>query len=182
MAKKAEQGALQGKLGNASAPVQAARKAADDYFAKEMRGLSAVQIDGLHRDLGKFVKEIKQIHVKDIDLVDRCESCHLGINQPIDISASEIREKAFVSHPNRPLLAIHDVEKFGCSLCHGGNGVAVTSVAKAHGQYKHWLWPMHDKENVDAGCVSCHTKDLVVEHGPTVNRGKETFRWRGCWG
>ena len=182
LAKKEQQGLFQGRLGRASAPVQAAKKAAGDYFAKEMRGLSAVQIDGLHRDLGKFVKEIKQIHVREIDLVDRCESCHLGINQPIDISASEIKEKAFVSHPNRALIAAHDVEKFGCSLCHGGNGVAVTSVDKAHGNYKHWLWPMHDKENVDAGCVSCHTKDLVVEHGPTVNRGKELFRWRGCWG
>lgn len=183
IAKKADQGRLQGALGRASQPVQVAKKAVDEYFAKQLKGLSSAQLDGLHTELSTFVKEIKQIHVKEIDLVDRCESCHLGVLKPTTIRASDVGgEKAFVSHPNRDLLAIHDPERFGCSLCHGGNGVGVTSVAKGHGLYKHWLWPLHDRENFEAGCVSCHRNDIALDHGKTVSRGKEIFRGRGCWG
>ena len=36
--------------------------------------------------LEKFDVKIRQIHVKDIDLVDRCESCHLGTREPVSIS------------------------------------------------------------------------------------------------
>ena len=42
-------------------------------------------------------------------------------------------EEVFTSHPNKELLKIHDPEKFGCTPCHGGNGVALSSVEKAHG-------------------------------------------------
>ena len=45
-----------------------------------------------------------------------------------------------------------------------------------------WLWPMPAKENMEAGCVQCHTADLTLEHAPVLNAGKETFRFRGCWG
>lgn len=188
VAKKAEQGRLQGLLGQASGPVQAARKLRADYLAKSLRGLSAEQLEGLHKDLASFEKGIKQIHAPAIDLVDRCESCHLGAQKPIDLKVGDFKtvpeemRKAFVSHPRRELLALHDTEKFGCSLCHGGNGVAVTSVEKGHGRYKHWLWPMHDRENTEAGCVACHTKDVTLKHGPVVSEGKEIFRSRGCWG
>ncbi len=57
----------------------------------------------------------------------------------------------FTSHPNKELLKIHDPEKFGCTPCHGGNGAALSSVEKAHGYNKFWLWPLHHKENIEAG-------------------------------
>jgi cytochrome c2 len=180
--KKAEQGALQGALGRASQPVQAAKKKLDDFLARRLGGLSAKQLDDIHAGLAKFEYGIKQIHVGDINLVDRCESCHLGAREAVDIHPAEIGTPLFASHPNRDLLAIHDPERFGCSLCHGGNGIAVTSAEKGHGKYKHWLWPLHDMENVDAGCVACHTKDVALDHGDTFNRGKHLFKWRGCWG
>ena len=34
--------------------------------------------------------------------------------------------RAFVSHPNKELLQIHNPERFGCSSCHWGNGRATT--------------------------------------------------------
>ncbi|HYC77639.1 MAG TPA: c-type cytochrome [Planctomycetota bacterium] len=183
LARKAEQGRVQSALGTAQAPIQAAQKKVDAFMAGRMRGLSNTQLRGLRDDLDDFERKIYQIHVGSIDLVDRCESCHLGARQPMDIAASDMGgERAFVSHPNKDLLAIHDPEKFGCSLCHGGNGVAVTSVDKAHGNYKHWLWPLHDKENVEAGCVDCHRQDITLAHGGRFNHGKEVFRDRGCWG
>ena len=86
------------------------------------------------------------------------------------------------SHPNKELLKIHDPDKFGCTPCHGGNGAALSSVEKAHGENKFWLWPMHHKENIQAGCQQCHVREVVTEMADTLNQGREIFRLRGCMG
>ena len=91
-------------------------------------------------------------------------------------------EVAFTSHPNRDLLEVHDPERFGCSPCHNGNGVAITSVRKAHGYYKHWLWPMYQRANFEAGCQQCHVREIVTYMAPVLNEGREIFRRRGCMG
>jgi cytochrome c551/c552 len=115
------------------------------------------------------------------DLVDRCESCHLGVREPIDLTPADFGgRRAFISHPNRELLEVHDPERFGCSPCHGGNGRATSSVTKGHGRHKYWLWPLYYSENVEAGCQSCHARDMVLDHAEVLNRGKELFRLRGC--
>ncbi len=88
---------------------------------------------------------------------DRCESCHLATREPVVLTAANMGgEKAFTTHPNKELLKLHDPEKFGCTPCHGGNGANLTSVTKAHGYNKFWLWPMHARENMEAGCQQCH--------------------------
>ena len=96
--------------------------------------------------------------------MDRCESCHMGIREPVTLTKAAMGgEEAFISHPDRELLKVHDPEKFGCTPCHGGNGVALTSVEKAHGYNEHWLWPLHAKENLEAGCQQCHSQEIVTE-------------------
>jgi cytochrome c551/c552 len=83
-------------------------------------------------------------------------------------------------------LQIHDPDKFGCSPCHQGNGRATTSIEKAHGNYEHWLWPMFPKQNVEAGCQTCHAADMVLVSGGTewkvIDEGKDLYRQRGCMG
>lgn len=88
----------------------------------------------------------------------------------------------FTSHPNVDLLKTHDPERFGCSMCHNGNGVAITSAELAHGENHHWLQPLYPKENVEAGCVQCHQQDLVLPMGDRITAGKDTFRRVACWG
>src|SRR5256884_34953 len=94
--------------------------------------------------------------------------------------------RAFVSHPEPELLKVHDPDKFGCSPCHQGNGRATTSVEKAHGNYEHWLWPLFPKQNVEAGCQTCHAADMVLASNETqfevINEGKDLFRQKGCNG
>lgn len=87
----------------------------------------------------------------------------------------------FTSHPRMELLDAHDPERFGCSMCHNGNGVAVTSAHLAHGLNKHWLWPLYQREHMEAGCVQCHQMDLHLPMGERVTAGKNTFRHVGCW-
>ncbi|HYP29509.1 MAG TPA: c-type cytochrome [Blastocatellia bacterium] len=164
-------------------PQTEARKKRDDYLQSNLTGLSAQQVGGLIDKMDKFDFKIKQIHVQEGDLVDRCESCHLGTREPVNLTAADMGgERAFVSHPNKDLLKIHDPERFGCSTCHGGNGRGTTSVEKAHGRYKHWLWPLHEKENVQAGCNSCHNADRVTAGADVLNDGKELYQSRGCVG
>jgi cytochrome c1 len=164
-------------------PQTEARKKRDDYLQSNLTGLSAQQVGGLIDKTQKFDFKIRQIHVAEGDLVDRCESCHLGVREPVNLTAADMGgEAAFVSHPNRDLLKIHDPERFGCSTCHGGNGRGTTSVEKAHGRYKHWLWPLHDKENVQAGCNSCHNRDRVTAGADVLNHAKDLYQSRGCVG
>src|ERR1022692_3851814 len=104
----------------------------------------------------------------------------LKIHDPEKFSRSRSGWLMKTSSPDRDLLKIHDPEKFGCTPCHGGNGVALTSVEKAHGYNEHWLWPLHAKENLEAGCQQCHTQEIVTEMAPTLDAGREIFRLRGC--
>ncbi|MFY9556850.1 MAG: c-type cytochrome [Blastocatellia bacterium] len=163
-------------------PVEATRKKRDVYLQDHLFGLTEEQVAKLEDKTENFKFEIKQINVGGV-VIDRCESCHLGIREPINISKRDMDgEAAFVSHPNRDLLKTHDPDRFGCSTCHGGNGRGTTSVEKAHGRYKHWLWPLYYKENMEAGCNQCHTRDRVLQGAEVLNRGKNLFQVRGCAG
>ncbi len=181
---KAEQGRISGDKGSLLGPVSAARRARDSFFDKAMGAtLSPVKLEGLRSELASFSIGVKQIYVKEMgELVDRCESCHLGIRKPLELKAEDLDNKAFTSHPRPELLQTHDPEKFGCSPCHNGAGVALVSTDKAHGNFKHWLWPLYKRENFDSGCVQCHTHDLLLEGADTYNKGRELYRSRGCWG
>ncbi|MGH9659311.1 MAG: c-type cytochrome, partial [Bryobacteraceae bacterium] len=164
-------------------PATELRVARDKYLADRIAEASTATLEGLEGKLNRFDIAIRQIHVKDVDLVDRCESCHLGTREPVLLTkASMGGEGAFTSHPSLELLKIHDPERFGCTPCHGGNGIATSSVVKGHGRHKYWLWPMHHRENFEAGCQQCHYKEIVTEYATTLNDGREIFRLRGCMG
>ncbi|HYM13674.1 MAG TPA: hypothetical protein VEU62_23240 [Bryobacterales bacterium] len=174
---------LQTELIHANAPVTALQAKLDEYMKNQMSGLTKEQIAGLLDNLDRFKIEIKQIHVTDINLIDRCESCHLGTREPVELTKAAMggREE-FTSHPEPDLLKIHDPDRFGCSPCHNGNGIGTTSIVKAHGDYEHWLWPLYHKENIEAGCEQCHAREIVTDYAETLNQGRELFRWKGCMG
>ncbi len=175
-------------------PTELAKKR-DDYLKHHMTGLGPNQIDGLIRKMDQFDYSIlpHQISVNEFNIVDRCEVCHVGIREPLDLRPEDMAPggpgkkpdnlaRAFVSHPNKELLQIHNPDRFGCSGCHWGNGRATTSELKSHGQNKFWLWPMFEKENTEAGCQQCHAKDRVTQGAETINLGRDLFYQRGCVG
>jgi cytochrome c551/c552 len=184
------------ELGDVLKPATEAKAKMDEYVTDHMVDLTPAQIEGLKRKTADWDPKIVQINVAEANIVDRCESCHMGAREPLKITPAAMIEKghktpdeyanAFVSHPEPELLQIHDPDKFGCSPCHQGNGRATTSVEKAHGNYEHWLWPLYPKENSEAGCQSCHAADMVLANGDvqwmTINNGKDLFRQRGCMG
>jgi cytochrome c551/c552 len=193
---KDERTKLSAELGDVLKPVTEASTKASQYISDHMVDLTPTQIDGLRKKTAEWDPKIQQINVADANIVDRCESCHMGAREPVKITAAVMTPKgqkkpdeyaqAFVSHPEPELLKIHDPDKFGCSPCHQGNGRATTSVEKAHGNYEHWLWPLFPKQNVEAGCQTCHAADMVLATNETqfevINEGKDLFRQKGCNG
>ena len=181
---KAQKAELLQKRVDLLKPATELRAKQKEYMTDRISDVSAETLNGLRNKMATFEVGIRQIHVKDVDLVDRCESCHMGTREPVTLTAAAppagLGDQMFVSHPNRELLKVHDPEKFGCTPCHGGNGVALTSVEKAHGYNEHWLWPLHAKENLEAGCQQCHSQEIVTEMAPTLDAGREVFRLRGC--
>jgi len=174
---------LQAERVRLAEPANAIRQRRDAYLQDQLFGLTEQQVAGLINRMENFTSDIKQIHLNDIDLVDRCESCHLGIREPVELTREAMGgEAAFTSHPSPDLLQIHNPERFGCTGCHNGNGRATSSVVKGHGRYKHWLWPLYDRENFEAGCQQCHSREVVSEHAPTLNKGRDLFMNKGCWG
>ena len=175
-------------------PTELARKR-DDYLKHHMTGLGPTQIDGLIRKMDQFDYSIlpHQISVNEFNIVDRCEVCHAGVREPLDLRPEDLAPdgpgkkpdslaRAFVSHPDKEILQIHTPDRFGCSSCHWGNGRATTSDVKGHGRHKFWLWPMFEKENTEAGCQQCHAKDRVTQGANTLNLGRDLFYQRGCLG
>jgi cytochrome c551/c552 len=166
-------------------------KKRDTYLKDNVIGLSAEQIDKLIEQNNKFDYSLRQINVNGDQIVDRCETCHLGIREPLELRPVNFKRpgkkldanaRAFVSHPSKELLQIHDTERFGCSSCHGGNGRATTSVAKGHGRHRFWLHPLHERENMEAGCQQCHAQDRVLQGANVLTKGKDLFQERGCVG
>ena len=191
---KREQGELQTRrVGLLSRPTTL-RRELDDYVKLHLTGLTVQQVEGLLSKMDDLTLEflgfplhyhssIKQIHNAEMELVDRCESCHVGTREPVVLTKADMNgEGVFTSHPSRLLLQIHDPEVFGCSPCHNGNGTGTVSIAKAHGNYKHWLWPLYSPENFEAGCLQCHEADRRLEMAPVLNGGKQLFYEKGCWG
>jgi cytochrome c1 len=192
---KDQRGKLSAELGDTLKPVTEAKTKMDEYVSDHMLDLTPTQITGLQRKTDDWDPTIVQINVADANIVDRCESCHMGIREPLKLTAASMSPKgakrpdeyarAFTSHPEPELLKTHDPDKFGCSPCHQGNGRATTSIEKAHGNYEHWLWPLFPKQNVEAGCQTCHASDMLLVSGDvgwTISEGKDLFRQRGCNG
>jgi hypothetical protein len=192
---KDEKGRLLAEKGELLKPASELEKQRDDYLKNNVTEVTAQQVRLTRTSLENFDFGMKQINYKGDMVVDRCESCHLGIRSSIPIRASDMvptgrgrlsrpdpLARAFVSHPNPELLKTHDPEKFGCSSCHWGNGRATTSVEKGHGENRFWIHPLFKKENTEAGCNQCHAADRVLQGAGVLNQGKDLFYQRGCVG
>ena len=121
------------------------------------------------------ISGISQINVPALDRVDRCTSCHVGIDKVQFKEAGN----PYKTHPGE-YLKNHPIEKYGCTVCHEGQGLATTQKA-AHGNSKHWDEPMFEASYIQASCGKCHEDterpDMVV-----LEEGKRLFKELGCIG
>ncbi len=117
--------------------------------------------------------------------VDRCQTCHMGI----DRAGFEGAEQPYATHPHRDvLLTHHPVEKFGCTVCHAGQGVAL-SVHTAHGelhlfdQTPRLAEPLLTDTWIQSQCRKCHQPELpALQFASGVAHGQKLFQTMGCPG
>jgi mono/diheme cytochrome c family protein len=130
---------------------------------------------------------IRQVWIERLDRVDRCVTCHVSIEGGPALARAPHPAR---SHPRPELLAAHPVEKFGCTLCHGGQGWA-TSKDAAHGRVPHWDDPLLDSatakrygltaaELLEVRCNACHRDQRGVAGMPLLEEAKASFDKRKC--
>jgi cytochrome c1 len=79
----------------------------------------------------------------------------------------------FRKHPPIP----HDLNEFGCVVCHRGQGPA-TSVEEAHYTTEAWEQPLLPARYLESGCGQCHLNALAGT--PRLNEGRQLLASEGC--
>jgi cbb3-type cytochrome oxidase cytochrome c subunit len=155
------------------------------YYQAEFREIVAENFGSV--DLSTIPSGIQQIWIEDLNRVDRCITCHQGINW----KGLETVEQPWKSHPNTTLLKNHPTEKYGCTICHGGQGYAVSEY-KAHGFIKHWKEPLlgktigseYDPRNPaplsQIKCNYCHRYERSTPGMDYINYAKSLVTAKGC--
>lgn len=184
--------------------LQTALKATDYGLAETIRALPV--IDGFESPV-----KIKQVVLEDLGLdynfkhvtrYDRCMTCHLGIDKP-GFSTDHGIKQPFCEHPRLDLYvgakSPHPVDKFGCTVCHQGQGSATSFDWASHApadskQRKAWEeeygWffnhfhelPMLPKRFVESSCLKCHHDPYEIPQAKKLLLGYATVRTMGCFG
>jgi mono/diheme cytochrome c family protein len=121
----------------------------------------------------KFKYGVRQRWIAALNRADRCETCHLGSGDPRFKDAPE----PFKTHPD---FMRHDFEKFGCTVCHAGQGRAVT-LAEAHGPVANWNKAIYHPDFMENSCAQCHGV-LSRDQMPVYASGRSLFNELGCLG
>ncbi|MFM7150661.1 MAG: c-type cytochrome, partial [Gemmataceae bacterium] len=130
----------------------------------------------------------------------------IGI-EPIELSPVQIQQ--FAAHPRLDLFvdskSPHAMEKFGCTICHAGQGSATEFHQAGHSpnsseQLLRWQKEFHGQSGqtantsmlshrfIESSCLKCHHQvtDLVrqgvKEEAPKLLKGYELAREHGCFG
>jgi mono/diheme cytochrome c family protein len=117
--------------------------------------------------VSQFEVGVKQDWLPELDRADRCRSCHIGVDNP-----DAPKQAPLNPHPD---ISPHSFEKFGCTVCHEGDGFA-TRMPDAHAK----LLPTRV---VEASCGKCHgLEGPGIEEAPTYTAGYELLNEKNCSG
>ncbi len=120
-----------------------------------------------------FEIRIVQNVLPELNTVDRCVTCHAGIEDP----RMTDQKQPFKTHSGR-YLEHHPPERFGCTSCHHGQGRALVSdEARAVGY--HWNYPFLPRAHMEAECGRCHA-GIVMAGASAARDGRLLFRGLGC--
>lgn len=131
----------------------------------------------LYERLSGMKPEIKQIVVDEWKAVDRCVTCHLGIEDRLFAGAKQ----PLKAHPYPELLKHHPVEKYGCTICHGGQGRATTFYGSSHNPIDNWPITLVAKGLMQSRCGVCH-KNFEAIGADKLIKGRSLFKEMHCAG
>ena len=125
---------------------------------------------------------IHQVSPQGLQRTDRCMTCHLGLENPAMSDAPQ----PHTMHPGEFLLQ-HPVDRFGCTVCHGGQGRALDRIS-AFGEEAstHWDLPLLHPPYIESSCGKCHlgifSDEKALAGTETFIHGKVIFQREGCLG
>lgn len=119
---------------------------------------------------------IEQIVVDGLNQIDRCPTCHLGI----DDKKYRYCDQPFSTHPG-DILTSHEIKEFGCTSCHLGQEFAVSYEKAAHEKLEFWSETMLPRELIQASCGTCHLSEEVPGAG-FLTSGRLLIKDKGCNG
>lgn len=155
-----------------------------DYQA-EFRGLVAQRFGPARA--AQIPRGLQQVWIADLNRVDRCVTCHLGMSW----KGLESAPHPHRSHP-REILEKHPLARYGCTICHGGQGFA-TDTESAHATaIEHWDEPLLYTELARAylisdraalleiNCNRCHRYERQTQGMNYINAAKQIVAQKGC--
>lgn len=166
-------------------------KTFQDIYKKTYEGILSVKIkeaeaSGLKDDLEKWTNLSQEIRMADpkMNVVflpeaqsrDLCTTCHLSMENPL----FKDQKNPLKSHPPE-ILRNHQVSRFGCSLCHHGQGVGLTK-DKAHGYEANWESPRIPLKYAQSTCLECHEGVYGLKGAEQAAAGRAIFMEKGCYG
>ena len=162
-----------------------------NYFTPEWKGYQNEFQELVAKKFGadkvqQIPQGLQQIWVEDLNRVDRCVTCHQGMEwKGLDNVAHP-----FKSHPQE-ILKKHPLNQYGCTSCHGGQGFA-TDMESAHGFVEHWEEPLMGKQVSDLylikdrrammqiNCNTCHRYDRETKGAEYINQAKQLVADKNC--
>lgn len=120
--------------------------------------------------------EIVQLQPKETGTLERCVTCHLALDNSTLGSLPQPLTKHSV------LLDSHPPQRFGCVVCHGGEGRAVNTL-EAHGQGDIFAKPLLKRDYMQAACYGCHGDNTLPPKAiAAVLRGRQLMNRYLCLG
>lgn len=130
--------------------------------------------------------EVKQVWNAKLEVTDRCQTCHIGVENPKMADAPQ----PFKTHPD---MQPHVFSQIGCTVCHEGQGTSTTKHAahvmenldKRYGpfeeQHMGWARPLLPLGYVQASCNKCHNvMEAPVPGADRLNAGWQIVQEKGC--
>ncbi len=170
-------------------------------IANVVRDLPIIDfLDPYYKVQQTVVNEVKyNVNFAQVQTVDRCMSCHLGI----DKKGYEDAPQPYTTHPNLDLYLTssspHPNERFGCTSCHAGRSRGTEFTSAVHmpnssedksrweeeynwHQMHHWLKPMLPSRYSEAGCFKCHSSEANIKGADKLTYGLTLIEQSGCYG
>jgi len=173
-----------------------------------------VELDELNRRIARRSQLLTQLKNARTSLTKRQQIAHGSGFNPDDLKLgrlplTETQINEYCVHPRLELFvdgnSPHSAEKFGCTICHAGQGSSTSFQKAAHTpdnatQKKRWskelgwehdhMWdfPMLPNRFIESSCVKCHyqitdtIKDGSKAEAPKLLKGYNLVKDNGCFG
>lgn len=160
---------------------------------------------------GDVILQVNDVKIDSATAAKRELLENVTWGQPVSVRVRRGMEHPFSSHPRLDLFlgstSPHDIQKFGCTICHEGQGSATSFEWASHtpdseaqreewsrkygwAPNHHWIFPMQPKRFAESTCLKCHHE--VVDLQPSrrfpeppaakLMAGYNIIREYGCFG